>query len=161
MTYPRSKRDELVAVAREAGHGLPGYRTPRSPYGLVLFERRPGWCARFIRQLFEAVLGLPSHSWEGRAESARGMAKVLFRAGKKAPVGETLECSDLQPGDLLFWTSEESQTFGHVALYVGNGETIENTSSRAGEGIGAIRKRTLDARRLRTISLVARVWEAT
>jgi len=149
------KKKELVEVAKKiALRKITSYRTPGSKKKPVTFEWRPGYCARFIRQLHEAVLDLDSHTWKYRADSARGMAKLLYADGKKAAVGEKVELSDLQPGDLLFWNTGKH---GHVAIYVGNETTVENTSYHYDPAQGAIRSRRLTPERLKSIRLVARI----
>lgn len=159
MVYTEAKRLEIVKVAKQVAGGQLSYRTSNSPYDPVLFERTKGYCARFIRQLFEAVMGLLSHSWEYRSESAVGMAKILYRDNKKVPVGSSVDLSDLKPGDLLFWPATSSCKWGHVAIYVGFSKTVENTSATSAyPAHGAIKFRDLTRDRLKTCSLVARVW---
>lgn len=93
------------------------------------FERAKGYCQRFANQFFTQVTG--------QGYMAAPSAKAAYLALKH------YECdggSHLRPGDVLFWLDGK---YGHVAIYIGGGRIIENTSSTRGEKLaGAIRSGT-------------------
>lgn len=45
--------------------------------------------------------------------------------------GQDISVYDLEPGDLLFFDSSSSSTISHVALYVGNGDMIHASTTKA------------------------------
>jgi hypothetical protein len=60
--------------------------------------------------------------------------------GRPRAVKQHEVIDDLLPGDILFWLDGK---FGHVAIHVGGGQVIENTSSTRGTKLaGAIRSGT-------------------
>jgi len=93
------------------------------------FERAKGYCQRFANQFFTQVTG--------QGYMAAPSAKAAYLALKH------YECdggSHLRPGDILFWTDGK---YGHVAVHIGGGRIIENTSSTRGVKLaGAIRSGT-------------------
>ena len=63
-------------------------------------------------------------------------------ARDQAIVGREVELKDIQPGDLVFYSSNGS-TVTHAALYIGNGKIIHAQTPRLGIGISNIRLGTL------------------
>ncbi len=63
-------------------------------------------------------------------------------ARDQASVGREVELKDIQPGDLVFYSSNGS-TVTHAALYIGNGKIIHAQTPRLGIGISNIRLGTL------------------
>ncbi len=95
---------------------------------LASFEQAKGYCQRFANQFFAAVTGQP---YIKSAPSAKAAYQALKQHEAKG---------ELRPGDILFWTDGQ---FGHVAIHIGGGRIIENTSSARGEKLaGAIRSGT-------------------
>ena len=48
-------------------------------------------------------------------------------AASQAGAGVQVSLSDLQPGDLLFYHG-----FGHVAIYIGNGQVVHASNAQTG-----------------------------
>ncbi len=92
-------------------------------------ESIPGYCSRFVRQVFGKVLGpqtakLFSSSALNTEKvwKAQGLTKTLAEIGGKAA---------LQAGDVLF-QGFGSGGFGHTGMYVGNGMVAQNTTAAGG-----------------------------
>ncbi len=87
-----------------------------------------GYCARFVRQVYETACGLRPGTWEFQASDAKAMTAKLASNGHRVMEGS------LQPGDIVGIHLGSGQ-YGHVAIYVGKiggKDTIaENTSSKA------------------------------
>ncbi|NMC34940.1 MAG: hypothetical protein GYA36_21170 [Veillonellaceae bacterium] len=83
---------------------------------------RGGYCARFVRQVHEIACGLSDGGWEYAAGTATDMCDRL-RAG-----GRQVDPATMRPGDIL-GINRNSGTYGHIAIYVGDGQIAENTSS--------------------------------
>ena len=79
-----------------------------------------GYCARFIRQLHEAALGLGEFEWPYRAANAVQMETNLKRAG--------LRVDKPEPGDIVC-LNKGSGKYGHIAIYLRSGYIAENTSA--------------------------------
>ena len=89
----------------------------------------PGMCQQFAGRFFTLVTG-QHYLLDGAADNAKAAYFELKRTGR----GVELDKGDkLQPGDVLFWTSGD---YGHVAIHVGGGRIIENTTSGRGERVG-------------------------
>lgn len=86
-----------------------------------------GYCARFVRQVYETACGLKPGTWEFQGSDAKAMTAKLASEGHRVTDGS------LQPGDIV-GIHHGSGRYGHVAIYVGKiggQETIaENTSSK-------------------------------
>lgn len=106
---------------------------------------RTGYCARFVRQCHEAALELNPWAWQWNARNAREMESRLRANGKAT--------DDPEPGDiiglsaslfrkrpsgndararaeLMRWrVAMKRAGYGHIGVFGGNGEIIENTSS--------------------------------
>ena len=66
-------------------------------------------CSGFVRAMYEQTIGL-----------------VLPRkANEQAAATQTIDRSDLQPGDLVFFNTMR-QAFSHVGIYVGEGKFIHS-----------------------------------
>lgn len=73
-------------------------------------------CSGFVRHLYEKSFGL----------------LLPRRAAEQAKATETIERSELQPGDLVFFNTMR-KTFSHVGIYMGDGKFIH--SPRAGKTV--------------------------
>lgn len=71
-------------------------------------------------------------------------------ARDQAEVGREVELKDIQPGDLVFYSSNGS-TVTHAALYIGNGKIIHAQTPRLGIGISNIRLGTLSRVHIRRV----------
>jgi len=89
--------------------------------------KQGGYCARFVRQVYETACGFEPHSWSYAAADARGITAKLAADGHEVTDGSLL------PGDII-GIHKRSGEFGHIAIYVGriDGQDMiaENTSSR-------------------------------
>ncbi len=117
---------DIARIAREAGEaGKRGDRT-YSHNGVIFDLRKGGYCARFVRQVHESVLGLPPMSWAFAAPTARVMENLLRAAGRQVTGAP-------RPGDILA-VNGGSGSYGHIGIYLGGGLFAENTSSARGPG---------------------------
>lgn len=66
-------------------------------------------CSGFVRAMYEQTLGL----------------LLPRRAQEQAAATQSIEKSDLQPGDLVFFNTLR-RTFSHVGIYVGDGKFIHS-----------------------------------
>lgn len=86
-----------------------------------------GYCARFVRQVYETACGLAPFSWTYGAQTARQMTANLESGGHRVDDGS------LVPGDIV-GIHRDSGKYGHIAIYVGKIDGVatlaENTSSR-------------------------------
>lgn len=106
------------------------------------FESRGGWCAKFVRQVYEKALDLPPFSWPYTAPSAKlGAAKARTLAARG--IGTLIHLDkDIEPGDIIYLENASPREFGHVVIYIGwlhsgNVRTVaENTLARRGGGPG-------------------------
>lgn len=62
-------------------------------------------------------------------------------SGSQAKQGTKISTSELQPGDLVFYTNS-SGTINHVAIYIGNGQVIHASSPKTGIKISKYNYRT-------------------
>lgn len=60
---------------------------------------------------------------------------------EQAKVGTAVKSSEMQPGDLIFYTNK-SGTVNHVAMYIGNGQIVHAASKRSGIRISTWNYRT-------------------
>ena len=94
-------------------------------------------------------------SWDGEEPytptDCSGFTQGLYKhfgydiprvARDQAIVGREVELKDIQPGDLVFYSSNGS-TVTHAAIYIGNGKIIHAQTPRLGIGISNIRLGTL------------------
>lgn len=61
-------------------------------------------------------------------------------SASQANCGTEVSISDLQPGDLLFYSN--GGTIGHVAIYIGNGQVVHASSAKTGIKTSAYNYRT-------------------
>ena len=73
-------------------------------------------CSGFVRSVYEQTIGLV----------------LPRRAAEQAAATQSIERSDLQPGDLVFFNTMR-RAFSHVGIYVGDGKFIH--APRAGEKV--------------------------
>jgi cell wall-associated NlpC family hydrolase len=59
---------------------------------------------------------------------------------EQANAGTTIQASQLQPGDLIFYA--KGGTINHVAIYIGNGQVIHASSPKTGIKISSYNYRT-------------------
>ena len=129
-----TNRDVADVARRVCAAHAAGRRT--ITIGKVSFNlAETGGCARFVRECHEAALGLAEHRWEWRAPSAACMEHNLVAHGKAietpAP-GDIVGMSTNVPRtrwDSIGW-QREHRRYGHIGIYVGDGEVAENTSRR-------------------------------
>lgn len=87
------------------------------------FEKRPGWCQRWVKQVLYSA-GVPVRLVNEGAESARDAFEKYKDAGLVMPSGTVANI-----GDLLYKVRARDGRFGHVGIYVGNGNVAENSSA--------------------------------
>ena len=56
-------------------------------------------------------------------------------ASQQAKVGKAIAWSDLQPGDLVFYSGNGGKSVTHVAIYIGNGKIVHAQTPQLGIGI--------------------------
>lgn len=87
-----------------------------------------GYCARFVRQIYETASGFSEKRWRYRGDDALQMTDKLARGRHEVSDGSLI------PGDII-GIHKKSGKYGHIAVYVGKIDgkhTIaENTSSRS------------------------------
>ena len=66
-----------------------------------------------------------------RVYEAFGMA-ITRTSRSQAAAGREIAVTDVQPGDLLFYTDINTGIIGHVALYIGNGQIIHAATPALG-----------------------------
>ncbi len=117
---------DVAGIARLAGEaGKRGDRT-YSHNGVTFDLRTGGYCARFVRQVHESIMGLPPMSWAFAAPTARIMENLLRAAGRRVTGAP-------RPGDIMA-VNGGSGSYGHIGIYLGGGLFAENTSSSRGPG---------------------------
>jgi len=79
-----------------------------------------GWCARFVRQVHEAALGLPPFGWPWSSDTARHMEDKLVANHKRT--------DEPVPGDIIAMNRGTGRR-GHIGIWLGDGLLAENTSS--------------------------------
>lgn len=129
--YPRARINRVVEIAIEAAKahkvGDETYLATEYAHGNGVADRlnlvEGGMCNRFVRQCFEVALGLDEQTWPYRAGRAIWTIDSLEAAGLGI---KERNAADLKPGDIV---GIRGGTFGHIAIYVGDGLVAENTSS--------------------------------
>ncbi|MCX7598433.1 MAG: hypothetical protein N2512_06140, partial [Armatimonadetes bacterium] len=106
---PASARARVVAVAKRVARAREDGLQQLTINGISFEPRESGYCAEFVREVYEAALGLPAHTWSFGAFSAREMEKKLKAAGKQIPAGQR------QPGDIVAFNRLWPSRWGHVA----------------------------------------------
>jgi len=132
-----AQNSDVARVAREVCAAAKQGGTSHT-IGRVVFDlRRTGRCMQFVRECHEAALGLEEYTWRWRAPSAACAEHNYHEAGQR--VGK----HDAQPGDvlglstnvpLLRWDNlawqKRTGRYGHIGIWLGDGEFAENTSSQ-------------------------------
>lgn len=115
-----------LAAARASQQGETSIRLGAGPSAQDLLLKRGGYCARFVRQVYETACDFGEYRWKHGARTALGMCDGL------AAEGHEVTDHSLIPGDIV-GINRHSGPYGHVAIYVGKieGKDIiaENTSS--------------------------------
>lgn len=121
----RVVRHALVAV-KASQEGKESIYLGDGPTAQRLDLRQGGYCARFVRQVYETACGFGEGRWKYAAGSALEMCEKL------AAAGNTVGDHSLVPGDII-GINRNSGRYGHIALYVGKIDgkdcIAENTSS--------------------------------
>ena len=73
-------------------------------------------------------------------------------AGAQSVGGRAVSLSNIQPGDLLFYSGSGDYGIGHVTMYIGNGQVVHASTSRTGIIVSDIGYRTPCA--ARSLSLI-------
>lgn len=63
-------------------------------------------------------------------------------AGSQSASGRAVSLSNIQPGDLLFYSGSGDYGIGHVTMYIGNGQVVHASNSRTGIIVSDIGYRT-------------------
>ena len=63
-------------------------------------------------------------------------------AGAQSVGGRAVSLSNIQPGDLLFYSGSGDYGIGHVTMYIGNGQVVHASTSRTGIIVSDIGYRT-------------------
>lgn len=63
-------------------------------------------------------------------------------AGAQSASGRAVSLSNIQPGDLLFYSGSGDYGIGHVTMYIGNGQVVHASTSRTGIIVSSIDYRT-------------------
>lgn len=63
-------------------------------------------------------------------------------AGAQSTGGRAVSLSNIQPGDLLFYSGSGDYGIGHVSMYIGNGQVVHASNSRTGIIVSSINYRT-------------------
>lgn len=77
------------------------------------------------------VTGTDCSGFTMRVYEAFGMA-ITRTSRSQAAAGREIAVTDVQPGDLLFYTDINTGIIGHVALYIGNGQIIHAATPALG-----------------------------
>jgi hypothetical protein len=128
--YTKDRIDRVVshamAAVKASQEGKTSIYLGDGPTAQRLELKRGGYCARFVRQVFETACGMGDGKWKYAAGSALEMCEKL------AADGHTVGNHSLVPGDII-GINRNSGQYGHIALYVGEvgGKDCiaENTSS--------------------------------
>ncbi|MBC7288617.1 MAG: C40 family peptidase, partial [Armatimonadetes bacterium] len=108
--------------------------------GISFEPQEAGYCAEFVREVYEAALGLAPHTWPYRGASARKMEKKLRAAAKQIPADRR------QPGDIVAFNRMWPGRWGHVAIYLGKdaqGQDIVAEDTNSGVRVNRIGQRAL------------------
>ena len=63
-------------------------------------------------------------------------------AGAQSQGGKSVDLSQLEPGDLLFYSGSGDYGIGHVSMYIGNGQVVHASSSTTGIIVSDVNYRT-------------------
>ena len=118
-------RNALAAV-KASQEGKNYIYLGEGPTAQRLDLKQGGYCARFVRQVYETACGFGEGTWKYAAGSALEMCEKL------AAAGHTVGDHSLVPGDII-GINRNSGPYGHIAIYVGKVDgkdcIAENTSS--------------------------------
>lgn len=92
-------------------------------------ESMPGYCSRFVRQVFVKALGPSTARLFG--SSAIQTERNFKAAGFGKTLGQIGGIKGLRAGDALF-QGFGSGGYGHTGIYLGNGMVAQNTTLRGG-----------------------------
>lgn len=92
-------------------------------------ESLPGYCSRFVRQVFARAVGPATSRLFG--SSAIQTERNFKAAGLSKTLNEIGGLAGLKAGDVLF-QGFGSGGFGHTGVYVGNGMVAQNTTAAGG-----------------------------
>jgi hypothetical protein len=113
-------KEDVVRIARETVRQRKLGKQDWECNGVVFDLETGGYCARFVRQCHDAALGQGEWAWAYKAPTAWDMEIVLKAAG--------LRTENPQPGDIVCVNGDGCRP-GHIAIYLGDEQIAENTSS--------------------------------
>lgn len=131
-------RARVVAIAKRVARAREDGLRRLWINGISFEPQESGYCAEFVREVYEAALGLPAYTWPYRGASAREVEKKLREAGKQIPADQR------QPGDVVAFNRAWPSRWGHVAIYVGKdagGQDLVAEDVKRGICINAIGRR--------------------
>ena len=117
-------KQNVAAIARQAALQHQAGDSTWLKNGVLFDLDDGGYCARFVRQCHDSALGQGEWAWQYKAGTALAMEGLLRDAG--------LATSNPEPGDVVCINhNADGEVFspGHIAIFLGNGEIGENTSS--------------------------------
>ena len=115
--YTQKIVDKAVAIAVQAAKAHQVGKSNITINDVEFDLGEGGMCLRFVDRCWVAATG---EDWEYGAPMAKMALTLLGEAGKKIDVDELL------PGDIV---GISTGTYGHIALYIGDGNVAENTSA--------------------------------
>jgi len=122
-------KDIIAKIARQAAEARQNGKSSVKLNGRIFNLIEKGYCERFVRKCYEAGMDIPDMSWRYRAGDAwdgENAIKEGIAHGDKGLSKVSLNKS--QPGDIIYFNSSGTRP-GHVAIYLGNNQIAENTSS--------------------------------
>ncbi len=87
------------------------------------YEKRPGWCQRWVKQVLQNVGISPEMAVDG-SPSARAAFDRYRSLGMVKPEGTVA-----QVGDILYKVGPNHGKAGHVGIFIGKGRVAENSSA--------------------------------
>jgi cell wall-associated NlpC family hydrolase len=132
---------------------LLNYRVTDAEFGpaaSLTFPRPPATASKLARTILEAAFGLigTSYVWGGNDErgiDCSGLVKYCFGAAgialprtatQQAALGASVDFSDLQPGDRLYFAVKYA--YDHTGIYIGDGYFIHSSKSRSGVAVSQL-----------------------
>ena len=131
--------ERIAEIARQAADAHYAGRAEITINGHEFDLDERGYCARFMRQCHEAALGLEPFGWQFASPTSAIMEFHLRSQGKAVPkpaIGDIVCFNDNVPESRRndYQWQKDNRRYGHIGVYVGNGEFAENTSSSRGPG---------------------------